>query len=151
MMKVLVANRTKLECHQLCKGFQWLMQGVWFKTDVLILPLDNYDMVLGIKWLQSLDDIIRNFKELTIQFKVNSMVIELNRIHKNNISLCSIEKRSSLLHKDGHVVQLQLFNMQERVNGTFQHQAKISDEMVDDGIKELLLQMEGVFQTLLVY
>lgn len=47
------------------------MQGIWFKADVILVPLTNYDMVLGVQWLQTLYDIMWNFKKLTMRFKVN--------------------------------------------------------------------------------
>lgn len=65
-MSVTVANGNKLPCATLCQDFQWVMQGVWFKADVLLIPLGSYDMVLGIQCLQTLNDIIWNFKTLSI-------------------------------------------------------------------------------------
>ncbi|KAD7480254.1 hypothetical protein E3N88_03390 [Mikania micrantha] len=103
LMKVKVANGKEIECNQLCKNFQWLMQGIWFRTDVVLLPLDNYDMVLGIQWLQTLNDIVWNFKNLTMQFKVGTKTIVLKGVNKNGISLCSIEKLSQLLSKESPV------------------------------------------------
>lgn len=40
-------------CHdftstEACHDFRWNMQGNWFKTDVLLLPLKSYDMILGV-------------------------------------------------------------------------------------------------------
>ncbi|KAI3730743.1 hypothetical protein L1987_61919 [Smallanthus sonchifolius] len=146
VMKVLFANGKELDCHQLCPDFQWLMQGVWFKTDVLLLPLDNYDMVLGIQWLQSLNYIMWNFKKLTMQFTVNSRVMELKGITKNGVSLCSMKKLSSMLCKDNPMIQLQLFSMQEGLNGSFQHQAKVTSAQQNGDINALLAQYEDVFK-----
>ncbi|KAM0053973.1 putative nucleotidyltransferase, Ribonuclease H [Helianthus debilis subsp. tardiflorus] len=146
LMKVLVANGKEIDCHQLCPDFQWLMQGTWFKTDVLVLPLDNYDMVLGIQWLQSLNDIVWNFKNLTMQFKVDTKVIELKGIHKNSLSLCSIEKLSTMMQKGSGMVRVQLFSLQEETGG-FQHQAKIVNDGGNQAVDELLLQYEDVFKT----
>ena len=47
-MKVDVANGTRLDCVAACKGLAWTLQGTRFVTDVLLLPLENCDMVLGI-------------------------------------------------------------------------------------------------------
>lgn len=43
------------------KGFTWLMQGVMFTDDFLVLPIGSYDVVLGIQWLCKLGDIQVNF------------------------------------------------------------------------------------------
>ncbi|KAJ0545001.1 putative nucleotidyltransferase, Ribonuclease H [Helianthus annuus] len=146
-MKVLVANGKKLDCNQLCQDFQWLMQGTWFRTDVLLLPLDNYDMVLGIQWLQFLNDIVWNFKSLTMQFQVDSKTIVLKGINKNSVSLCSIEKLSNMLQNDDQMVQLQLFSMQEDAKGVFQHQAKVTTDGKNSELDALLVQYEDVFKT----
>lgn len=36
-MSITVANGNKLPCTTLCQDFQWLMQGAWFKADVLLI------------------------------------------------------------------------------------------------------------------
>ncbi|KAF5817053.1 putative nucleotidyltransferase, Ribonuclease H [Helianthus annuus] len=146
LMKVKVANGKALDCSQLCKDFQWTMQGKWFRTDVLLLPLDNYDMVLGIQWLQSLDDIVWNFKALTMKFTVDSQVIELKGIHSNDVALCSLEKLTQLVSKGGPSIQLQLFSLQLDQSEKFQHQTTLSDLQHDVSIQALLDGYADVFQ-----
>ena len=48
-LKVLTANGEELKCNAICKQFKWVMQGQLFVADVLALPLENYDLVLGIQ------------------------------------------------------------------------------------------------------
>ncbi|XP_022041421.1 uncharacterized protein LOC110944001 [Helianthus annuus] len=146
VMKVRVANGKNLDCSQLCQDFQWPMQGVWFKTDVLLLPLDNYDMVLGVQWLQSLDDIVWNFKALTMQFKMDSKVIMLKGSNSNEVSLCSVERLTNMLEKDNPMVQVQLYSMQPE-NGSFQHQSSVVGCQPKDEMKALLQEFKDVFQT----
>ena len=67
-LKVLAANGNQLRCQEICRGFSWEMQGQTFSADVLALPLDNYDLVLGVQWLIELGDIVWNFKELNMKF-----------------------------------------------------------------------------------
>lgn len=47
----------------MCKGLTWKLQGTEFTADVLLLPLCNCDMVLGIQlqWLETLGDFRWNF------------------------------------------------------------------------------------------
>ena len=47
-MKVDVANGSSLACVAICRGLTWTLQGSKFTTDVLLLPLGNCDMVLGV-------------------------------------------------------------------------------------------------------
>lgn len=48
-LKVLVANDTEMSCNQICKNFQWCMQGQQFSANVFLVPLKNYQMVLGVQ------------------------------------------------------------------------------------------------------
>ncbi|XP_076938324.1 uncharacterized protein LOC143606435 [Bidens hawaiensis] len=43
-MKVGVANGVPLICKKICRNFEWQMQGLWFKADVLVISLRSYDM-----------------------------------------------------------------------------------------------------------
>ncbi|XP_076928786.1 uncharacterized protein LOC143592869 [Bidens hawaiensis] len=79
-MKITIADGNVMSCTKVCENVQWMMQGKWFKTNVLLIPLTNYDMVLGIQWLQSLDDITWNFKDLTMKFKGKSDVSQINTL-----------------------------------------------------------------------
>ena len=67
-LKVIAANGNELRCREVCKAFSWTMQGQTFQANVLALPLDNYDLVLGIQWLVKLGDIIWNFRKLHMKF-----------------------------------------------------------------------------------
>ncbi|GKB06574.1 glycoside hydrolase, catalytic domain-containing protein [Tanacetum coccineum] len=49
-----------------CKDFQWQLYGHTFTADVMLLPLGECDMVLGIQWLSTLGDIRWNFQEKQI-------------------------------------------------------------------------------------
>lgn len=60
-MKVGVANGNQLDCVKICPDFQRA-----FKTDVFVIPLDKYDIVLGVQWLLNLKHITWNFKDLTM-------------------------------------------------------------------------------------
>ena len=56
-LKVMAVNGEKLKCKEVYRGFAWSMQGRSFVADVLVFPLDNYDLILGIQWLVKLGDI----------------------------------------------------------------------------------------------
>lgn len=53
-VSVAVANGSKISSSRVSGTFSWKMQGVEFSSDVLILPLGGYDVVLGIQWLVTL-------------------------------------------------------------------------------------------------
>ncbi|XP_022032945.1 uncharacterized protein LOC110934059 [Helianthus annuus] len=148
-MKVGVANGSQLLCVKVCPGFQWQMQGLWMKADVLVLPLASYDMVLGVQWLSSLGDIVWNFQDLTMQFRVDSKVYQLKGSNTNRVSLCSNKLMSHLLTSQcSQVVQSQLFSLQQ-VEGDehYQHKAVVSNGVADSKIQSLLQEFGDVFAT----
>lgn len=75
-MKVVVANGDIVECSRFSRQFKWSMHGQPFATDVFLIALENYHMVLGVQWLITLGNILWNFKDLTMQFTRTSVHIK---------------------------------------------------------------------------
>lgn len=63
-MEVEAANGGTMSCTIVCKNLQWKMQGVQFQTDVFVMKLQNYDMVLGIQWLKLLGNVLSNYENI---------------------------------------------------------------------------------------
>ena len=59
---ITVADGYNLQCLYVCKGFKWKMHNAIVETDMLIIPLGNCDVVLGIQWLSQLGTIRWDFK-----------------------------------------------------------------------------------------
>nr|GEU29625.1 hypothetical protein [Tanacetum cinerariifolium] len=76
-LTVHVAGEKKLLNVSECKRFTWKLKEETFVTDVMLLPLGGYDMVLGIQWLSTLGDIKSNFKDLRMDFIYNNKKIVL--------------------------------------------------------------------------
>lgn len=70
-LKVAAANGNEIVCEAICMKFQWGVHGYQFQADFYILPLDNYDMILGTQGLVELGDIVWNFKKMQMRFKVD--------------------------------------------------------------------------------
>lgn len=49
---VRVANGSKLKCEAVIPNCEWHVQGHVFHTTLRVLPLPNYDMILGMDWLK---------------------------------------------------------------------------------------------------
>jgi hypothetical protein len=67
-MLVEAANGGTMSCTKLCKNLQWKMQGVQFQADVFVMPLQSYDMVLGIQWLKLLGNVLANYEDKWMNF-----------------------------------------------------------------------------------
>ncbi|KAJ1397521.1 hypothetical protein SESBI_31769 [Sesbania bispinosa] len=53
------------------RNFTWRLQNTIFTSDIMLIPLGGYDLVLGIEWLVTLGDIVWNFEKLHMEFKIN--------------------------------------------------------------------------------
>jgi len=50
LQPIIVADGSKLMCRYTCPHFTWRLQGMEFRSDVLLIPVGSCDMVLGIQW-----------------------------------------------------------------------------------------------------
>nr|GEV95105.1 hypothetical protein [Tanacetum cinerariifolium] len=80
-LTVNVAREKQLLSVSDCNGFTWKLKGETFVTDVMLIPLGGYDMVLSIQWLSTLGDIKSNFKDLRMKFVYNKKMV-LRGTHK---------------------------------------------------------------------
>jgi len=62
-LRVAVADGAQLSCQAICRGFNFTLLDVDHTTDIYIVPLGCYDMMLGVQWLSTWDPsfgILRN-------------------------------------------------------------------------------------------
>ncbi|PHT71958.1 hypothetical protein T459_22743 [Capsicum annuum] len=64
---VTTANGNNMQVSKMCR-FSWLLQGMEFSAEFLLLPLGFGGVVLGVQWLLTLGDIKMNFRNLTMEF-----------------------------------------------------------------------------------
>jgi len=66
---VAMADGNKVQGTKGCKDFTWYMQGEVFTTDVLVMPLAEYDLILGVQWLKPLGQVTWDFQQKYLQFQ----------------------------------------------------------------------------------
>lgn len=54
---------------ELAEKLSWWMQGKEFSADTLVMPLAEYDLILGVKWLKPLGPILWDFQNQFMQFE----------------------------------------------------------------------------------
>ncbi|KAD5507739.1 hypothetical protein E3N88_15442 [Mikania micrantha] len=145
-MLVTIVDGNHLPCMKLCKDFQWLMQGNGFKADMLVIPLSTYDIVLGIQWLQTLNDINWNFKQLTMKFKVGGKSLVIKGTNVNNITMCSMEKFNNMVQNSKQITHGQLFSLQLMEGEVFQHQPTIEGSQIPPPLQTLLDEYQEIFE-----
>ncbi|XP_076935565.1 uncharacterized protein LOC143602280 [Bidens hawaiensis] len=109
------------------------------------MPSMKITIADGIQWLQSLDDITWNFKDLTMKFKVNNIVCELKGSKEQTFSLCSSEKLQSLLLNKGQMAQAQLFSLYLMPPDEFTHVPLVQGKSDVSQINTLLENYDHVF------
>ncbi|KAF3771893.1 hypothetical protein EJ110_NYTH59225 [Nymphaea thermarum] len=62
--RILVANGESLSCTQKCTDVEITLQKVSFKVELLVVPLPNVDIILGVKWLKTLGKIWWDFSTM---------------------------------------------------------------------------------------
>lgn len=65
---VVVANGDRVACHGLAHDVGLRISDEHFTVDCYSIPLDCYDMVLGVTWLRTLEPILWDFDDLCMAF-----------------------------------------------------------------------------------
>lgn len=83
LQSVTVADGNKIPCQYVCRNFVWQINGKFFTTDVLLIPIGSCDMVLGIQWLRKLGEIHWDFHNMIMKFEVEGQHVCLKGITNN--------------------------------------------------------------------
>ena len=80
------------------------MQGQEFETEVYVLPLAGYEMILGMPWLSSLGTIHWNFEQLIMKFEwagksctLNGNLEALRVVEANELTKMLVQEPASLV------------------------------------------------------
>ncbi|XP_021773518.1 uncharacterized protein LOC110737466 [Chenopodium quinoa] len=105
---VKVADGGRIKCDAMIKGFTWKMQGYTFTADLLLLPLSGSNMVLGIQWFSTLGPILWDFKNLTMEFKLNQKKVKLRGATNKKLKGIQADQLSKLLQRESELSMMQL-------------------------------------------
>ena len=97
--QVTIAGDDKLQSEGLCRSVCFKCQGLEIVTDFHILPIGGCQMVLGIDWLQSLDEMIINFKEKKLKIIKDNHSWELQGVSSNDMELVSAKAMEKTLYQ----------------------------------------------------
>lgn len=91
----------------MCKNLQWLLQGTTFSSDFLLLPLGNVDIVLGVQWLSTLERILFDFKNRTIEFVYKGK----KHVLRGASDKLKSAKAKEMIKQEAQVAQLFMFSL----------------------------------------
>ena len=84
----LTADGSPMVCDKFISNLQWSTQGHTFKSEVGVLPLKCYDMILGEDWLESCSPMWVHGKKKVMQFTYQGKRITLHGV-KSEVTRCS--------------------------------------------------------------
>jgi hypothetical protein len=98
-LQVQVANGSHLSCHHQLVNVDWSISGVSFSATLKVLQLSNYDLIVGMDWLEKHSPMLIHWSQkwLTIPLK-NSIVtlhgIKSSVIQTTVVQVCSLQDPS---------------------------------------------------------
>jgi hypothetical protein len=96
-LSVKVANGERLQSCGAYKATTITIQGESFVVDCYTLPLEGFDVILGIQWLQSLGPITWDFKALSMAFVREGHSVRFIGCGGTPCSLYSVQPTDNLL------------------------------------------------------
>ncbi|XP_068666470.1 uncharacterized protein [Aristolochia californica] len=93
---VSVANGEKVPSYGVTKAVVFVSENHHFSAECFIIPLACFDMVLGVKWLQTLGPILWDFAALTMSFTIDHHKVTLQGRTDCSIPLLHYDHRISL-------------------------------------------------------
>jgi hypothetical protein len=114
--QVTIADGGKMLCNQVVTGLEWWCQGKTFKTDLKVLPLGGYDMILGMEWLEEFSPMWVDWKRKKMRLTYEEKRITLVGI-KEQLDQCKPVSARQLkgMAKAGAISQLeQLCALEEK-------------------------------------
>lgn len=94
-----MASGCKTKSLGICKALTVEMQKHCFTVNFHVIPLNNYDAVMGAKWLQEVGLVWWDFKERLLTFKHQGKEVILQGLHTTGTAYISNGKAQQLLRK----------------------------------------------------
>ncbi|XP_019264304.1 PREDICTED: uncharacterized protein LOC109241930 [Nicotiana attenuata] len=107
-----VADGNNRQTNELCKNLTWLLQGVTYTADFLLLPLGSCDLILGVQWLLPLGDVKLNFQELTLGYNYQGRECILKG-EVDKVKTVEAKKLDKLANNGGQLFMLRVLPREE--------------------------------------
>ena len=106
---VKVTDGRTLKCNQRCPQVKLLLHDQEIIAYFFLLPLDDHEAILRIKWLMTLGDISWNFMQLFIKFYSKEKQVILHGKREGDVTMICTQQMEKVLHKacSGFLVQLE--------------------------------------------
>ncbi|XP_019240554.1 PREDICTED: uncharacterized protein LOC109220546 [Nicotiana attenuata] len=112
--QVSLGNNTLETTSGVVKGFEWMLQGTTFSSDLLVFTVVKYDLVLGALWMKTLGPITMDYSELTMAFNYQGKHHLLKGVSED----CKVSSPKSLNRLKGADVQFFMLQVRESDPGS---------------------------------
>jgi hypothetical protein len=96
-LSVKVANGEQVQSYGVCKATSLDVHGEQFSVDCYALPLEGFDVILGVHWLKSLGPIMWDFAALSMAFYRDGHVVCFRGVGSAPLSLHAIHTTRNLM------------------------------------------------------
>lgn len=96
-LSIKVANGERVTSCGICTATPADIHGELFHLDCYVLPLDTFDIVLGVRWLKTLGPIFWDFEALTMAFWRHGRAVLWCGMGGTGMSIRSISTAASLM------------------------------------------------------
>ena len=94
-----VANGRILKCDHRCPQVKLLLQDQEIIADFFLVPLDDHEAILRIKWLTILGDVFLNFMQLIMKFYSKEKQVVLHGKREGDVTTICTQQMEKVLHK----------------------------------------------------
>lgn len=105
--EVEVANGEKITRGECCKDIKLSIQGFESSTDLLIVPLEDSQVILGTIWLKNLDLTLWDFNKRTLHFWKEGRNITLQGVQPETVDVLEGKILNKMLQLKGFAYMLQ--------------------------------------------
>lgn len=143
---VTIADGNQLPGQFICKGFKWRFQGAEFTSDMLVISLGAYDLVLGIQWLSTMGTVKWDFKKLQMEFQHGGRFHFLRGMKDKGVRVVD---GAQMAKSKCNAIQLCLMQVPVAPNQSIGWEVKchsMKNDVLPAALFDVLLQFDCLFQ-----
>jgi hypothetical protein len=110
--QIMIANGGSMKCGGNCENVRLQIGDYHLKSHMFSIDMGGYDIVLGANWLRTLDPILMDFRDLTMQFDQEGHQYKFQGITVSSPEIISSHRMENLLKKSHSGVITQLHAIQ---------------------------------------
>jgi hypothetical protein len=150
----MTTDGTPMTCGQKVQGMHWMCQGHTFVSDVGVLPLKCFDMILGQDWLENVSPMWIHWSDKIMRFTHQGKRITLQGLQgdQTQCPIISEAKLKGLLNRSAITHCVQLVGEIKRMSFSGNQYdrdiiAVIQEHEIPESVQKLIHQFEDVFAT----